>query len=71
MYLTYSGVNGLSEALMPCPYTENTVIGSLFNTLFWRIHTIGLKAIIEGSERDLAILKRLLKHEEQNAKPVN
>ena len=39
-----------------------------YNTLLWRIHTIGLKAIISGCEHDLTILKRLLKHEEQNTK---
>ncbi|MGA3108617.1 MAG: hypothetical protein ABSD99_04050 [Candidatus Bathyarchaeia archaeon] len=32
-----------------------------YNTLLWRIRTIGLKAIIEGCERDLVLLKRLLK----------
>jgi hypothetical protein len=32
-----------------------------YNTLLWRIHTIGLKAIIEGCERDLGLLKRLSK----------
>jgi hypothetical protein len=40
-----------------------------YNTLLWRIHTIGLKAIISGCEHDLAILMRLLKLEEQ--KPAN
>ena len=30
-----------------------------YNTLLWRIRTIGLKAIIEGCERDLSLLKRL------------
>jgi hypothetical protein len=42
-----------------------------YNTVLWRIRQIGLKAIISGCERDLTILKKLLKHEEQNAKPVN
>ena len=32
-----------------------------YNTLLWRIRTIGLKAIISGCEHDLTILKRLLK----------
>jgi hypothetical protein len=36
-----------------------------YNTLLWRIHTIGLRAIISGCEHDLVMLKRLLKHEEQ------
>jgi hypothetical protein len=71
MYLTYSGVNRLSERLNSGPYTENTVMGPLFNTLLWRIHTIGLKAIISGCEHDLTILKRLLRFEEQNTKPAN
>ena len=30
-----------------------------YNTILWRIRTIGLKAIIEGCERDLNLLKRL------------
>ncbi len=30
-----------------------------YNTLLWRIHTIGLKAIIEGCDRDLALLRKL------------
>ncbi|HKM50010.1 MAG TPA: hypothetical protein VJZ75_02405 [Candidatus Bathyarchaeia archaeon] len=30
-----------------------------YNTLLWRIKTIGLKAIIEGCERDIRLLKRL------------
>jgi hypothetical protein len=30
-----------------------------YNTLLWRIRTIGLKAIIEGCERDLVLLRRL------------
>jgi hypothetical protein len=34
-----------------------------YNTLLWRIHTFGLKAIIEGCERDLALLKRLARSE--------
>jgi hypothetical protein len=42
-----------------------------YNTLLWRIHTIGLKAIISGCEHDLTILKKLLKHEEQNTKPAS
>jgi hypothetical protein len=41
-----------------------------YNTVLWRIRQIGLKAIISGCERDLVILKRLLKHEEQNTKPA-
>jgi hypothetical protein len=32
-----------------------------YNTLLWRIRTIGLKAIIEGCERDLTLLRRLAK----------
>lgn len=31
-----------------------------YNTLLWRIRTIGLKAIIEGCERDLTLLRRLM-----------
>ena len=29
-----------------------------YNTVLWRIRKIGLKAIIEGCERDLNLLKR-------------
>ena len=32
-----------------------------YNTVLWRIRQIGLKAIIEGCERDLGLLKRLAK----------
>lgn len=34
-----------------------------YNTVLWRIRQIGLKAIIEGCKRDLAILERLMKVE--------
>jgi hypothetical protein len=34
-----------------------------YNTVLWRIHSIGLKAIIEGVERDLTLLKKLVKQE--------
>jgi hypothetical protein len=34
-----------------------------YNTVLWRIQQIGVKAIIEGCERDLSLLRRLLKHE--------
>jgi hypothetical protein len=34
-----------------------------YNTLLWRIHTIGLKAIIQGCGYDLDLLKQLAKHE--------
>jgi hypothetical protein len=34
-----------------------------YNTLLWRIRTIGLKAIIEGCEKDLALLKKLMQRE--------
>lgn len=34
-----------------------------YNTVLWRIRAIGLKAIVEGCEHDLALLKRLMKHE--------
>jgi len=30
-----------------------------YNTLLWRIRTIGLKTIIEGCEYDLGLLRRL------------
>jgi len=36
-----------------------------YNTLLWRIRTIGLKAIIDGCEEDLSLLKRLLRIEQK------
>ena len=42
-----------------------------YTTLLTRIRHIGLKAIIVGCEHDLILLKKLLKLEEQNTKPVN
>jgi len=32
-----------------------------YQTVLWRIRGIGLKAIIEGCKRDLALLERLMK----------
>jgi len=34
-----------------------------YNTLLWRIRSLGLKAIIEGCERDLTLLHKLLQIE--------
>ena len=34
-----------------------------YNILLWRIRKIGLKAIIEGCEHDLGLLKRLARLE--------
>jgi len=34
-----------------------------YNTLLWRIHSMGLKAIIEGCEHDISLLKKLLQKE--------
>jgi hypothetical protein len=31
-----------------------------YNTILWRIRTIGLKEIIEGCEHDLALLRKLM-----------
>lgn len=36
-----------------------------YNTVLWRIRRIGLRAIIEGCERDLGLLKKLAKLVEQ------
>jgi hypothetical protein len=36
-----------------------------YNTLLWRIRTIGLKTIIDGCERDLDLLRKLLKLESE------
>jgi hypothetical protein len=42
-----------------------------YTVLLHRIRKIGLKAIIAGCEHDLILLKRLLKFEEQGAKPTS
>jgi hypothetical protein len=34
-----------------------------YQTVLWRIRAIGLKAIVEGCERDLILLRHLMKHE--------
>lgn len=34
-----------------------------YQTVLWRIRAIGLKAIVEGCEHDLTLLKRLMKLE--------
>jgi len=38
-----------------------------YNTILWRIRTIGLKAIIEGCEKDIALLRKLLNAENSKA----
>jgi hypothetical protein len=37
-----------------------------YTAVLFRIRKLGLRAIIEGCEHDLTVLKKLLKHEEQN-----
>jgi hypothetical protein len=34
-----------------------------YQVLLWRIRQLGLKAIIEGCKRDLALLEQLMKNE--------
>ena len=34
-----------------------------YNVLLWRIHQLGLKAIIDGCEHDLVLLRKLLQLE--------
>jgi hypothetical protein len=36
-----------------------------YNTLLWRIRTIGLRTIIEGCERDLGLLRKLERKENE------
>jgi len=36
-----------------------------YNVLLWRIRQLGLKAIVEGCEHDLALLKRLIAKESE------
>lgn len=38
-----------------------------YQTVVWRIRQIGLKAIIEGCKRDLALLERLMKQDNLQA----
>jgi hypothetical protein len=38
-----------------------------YNTVLWRIRKIGLKAIIDGCEHDLALLRRLAKAESERS----
>ena len=40
-----------------------------YNTLLWRIRTIGLRSIIQGCESDLSLLKKLLRMEEVRENP--
>jgi len=35
-----------------------------YQTVIWRIRTIGVKAIIEGCKRDITLLERLMKADE-------
>ena len=35
-----------------------------YQTVLWRIRNIGLKAIVDGCESDLKLLRRLIKAEE-------
>ncbi len=35
-----------------------------YNTLLWRIRTIGLNAIIEGCEHDLDLLRKLARRQQ-------
>lgn len=34
-----------------------------YNVLLWRIRQLGLKAIVEGCERDISLLKKLMQKE--------
>jgi hypothetical protein len=36
-----------------------------YNTVLWRIRQIGLKAIIDGCKRDMALLERLFDREKK------
>ena len=36
-----------------------------YQTVLWRIREIGIKAIVDGCEYDLGILRRLMKHDEK------
>jgi hypothetical protein len=57
---------GKSERKVLEAYLDGERIKS-YNTLLWRIRTIGLRAIIEGCERDLGLLRRLERKENDKA----
>jgi hypothetical protein len=40
-----------------------------YQTVLWRIQQMGVKAIIEGCERDLALLRRFLKSQPISKSP--
>jgi hypothetical protein len=53
--------------------TERKLLGAFlkgerlkgYNTVLWRIRQLGLETIIEGCERDLALLRSLLRKESE------
>jgi hypothetical protein len=53
---------GKSERKVLEAYLEGTRLKG-YNILLWRIRKMGLKAIIEGCEHDLSLLRQLLKEE--------
>jgi hypothetical protein len=58
---------GASERRILEAYLKGERLKS-YNTLLWRIHTIGLKAIIDGCERDLTLLRKLIQIENSKSK---
>jgi hypothetical protein len=53
---------GASERRVLEAYLKGERLKS-YNTLLWRIRSMGLKNIIEGCEHDLALLRRLMQKE--------
>ena len=59
MHMVRKEILGESERRILEAYLKGERLKT-YNTLLWRIRTIGLKAIIDGCERDLSLLKKLL-----------
>jgi len=62
MVMVRKEILGESERRVLEAYLKGERLKS-YNTLLWRIRTIGLKAIIDGCERDLVLLRKLLQLE--------
>jgi len=59
------GILGTSERKTLEAYLKGERLKG-YNTLLWRIRTIGLKAIIDGCQHDLNLLEQLAAKEKKN-----
>ena len=62
MHMVRKEILGESERKVLEAYLKGERLKT-YNTLLWRIRTIGLKAIIDGCERDLTLLRKLFQME--------